>query len=301
MNILVQRSKKLKNTLNISLFMKTKVFEKNFPNWDIENIIDQLDNFISIYEKRPIRNNKGGMLFSHMFFFYIVLKNLNPNLVIESGVYKGQSTWLIEKTLPEAEIISLDIDLSKREYISKKVFYSSRDFKFQNFKNVDKNSLVFFDDHVNHIDRINDANFFGIKNIVLEDNYPAYTGDFQSLKQIYNDHIFNHTPNLLSILKTIFLFNKISFRKIISKTYNAKEDIDNITKRIRDGYSEKNKFEIIDNLFDIYFEFLPLLKNDKYFNDGITKKPLLEKIPEKLSNYSNEINYFNYLTYIKLK
>ena len=74
MNILVQRSKKLKNTLNISLFMKTKVFEKNFPNWNIENIIDQLDNFISIYEKRPIKNNKGGMLFSHMFFSIILMQ-----------------------------------------------------------------------------------------------------------------------------------------------------------------------------------------------------------------------------------
>ena len=127
------------------------------------------------------------MLFTHMFYFYLILKNLKPELIIESGVFKGQSTWLIENTLPNSDIISIDIDLKKREYISKKAEYRTIDFKFNEFKNIPTNSLVFFDDHVNHVDRIKQSNFFGIKNIVLEDNYSSYDGDFQTLKQISND------------------------------------------------------------------------------------------------------------------
>ena len=48
------------------------------------------------------------------FYFYLILKNLKPELIIESGVYKGQSTWLIENTLPNSKIISIDIDLNKK-------------------------------------------------------------------------------------------------------------------------------------------------------------------------------------------
>ena len=56
-----------------------------------------------------------------------------------------------------------------------------------NFSKIPKNTLVFFDDHVNHVDRLIEANFFGIKNIVFEDNYPSGKGDFQTIKQIYNN------------------------------------------------------------------------------------------------------------------
>ena len=75
-------------------------------------------------------------------------------MVIESGVFKGQSTWLIEKTLPNCKILSIDIDLSKREYISKRAEYSNIDFKDQDFSNIPDDTLVFFDDHVNHLERL---------------------------------------------------------------------------------------------------------------------------------------------------
>ena len=108
--------------------MESNILDKNIPHW-VENSKDLLNDFISLYEKRPVKNNKGGMLFTHMFYFYLMLKNLKPELVIESGVYKGQSTWLIESTLPNSKIISIDINLNSREYISKKAEYRSLDFK----------------------------------------------------------------------------------------------------------------------------------------------------------------------------
>ena len=60
------------------------------------------------------------MIFSHMFATYFILRKINPPFVMESGVFKSQSTWLIEKTLPNTKILSIDIDLNQREYISKK-------------------------------------------------------------------------------------------------------------------------------------------------------------------------------------
>ena len=110
-----------------------KSFQKNVPNWKEKEFLIELKKFSKIYKNRPIKNNKGGMRFEHMFATYFMLKKINPPVVIESGVYKGQSTWLIEKALPKSKIISIDIKLDQREYISKKVNYSNIDFKYQNF------------------------------------------------------------------------------------------------------------------------------------------------------------------------
>lgn len=280
--------------------MEKFIFEKSKPDWSNNDILNELDNFINIYEKRPIKNNKGGMLFPQMFSFFFLLKKLKPELIIESGVYKGQSTWLIENTLPNSEIISLDIDLSKREFISKKALYSTKDFRFHNFSNIPENTLVFFDDHVNHIERIIESKFFNIKHIVLEDNNSPGNGDFQTIKQLYNNHIYNHNPGILSLIKTSFFFNKIILKKIFNKSYNAKYDIDKISKRIRDGNNDEDWFENINKIIDCYYEFPPLAKYEDLIDLKFIKKPLFENIPEKFKIYLNLNKEYNFLTYIKL-
>ena len=159
-----------------------KYFFKNIPNWKNEELISELDNFSKIYETRPIKNNINGMQFPHMFATYFILKKINPSFVIESGVFKGQSTWLIENTLPNSKILSIDIDLTQRTYISKKAKYSNLDFKYHDFSNIPDDTLVFFDDHVSHYERLMQAKFFNIKNIILEDNYSENKGDFYCIK-----------------------------------------------------------------------------------------------------------------------
>ena len=238
--------------------MHSNILEKNIPFW-LDKHLDFLNEFSSLYKTRPIKNNKGGMLFTHMFYFYLILKNLKPELIIESGVYKGQSTWLIENTLPKSKIISIDIDLNKREYISKKSEYRSLDFKYNEFKNLPNNTLVFFDDHVNHVERIKQSNFFGIKNIVLEDNYPTSEGDFQTLKQISNNLNFNHKPGFLSLIKTYYQFTNIIIKKIFLSKYNSDIDLNNINQRIRDAFCNKETSHYLNDLFETYYEFPPLI------------------------------------------
>ena len=234
--------------------MEKNTFEVGDFKLRESEILNELKEFIQLYERRPIKNNKGGMGFNNMFFFFLVLTKKKPSLVIESGVFKGQSTWLIENTLPKSDIISIDIDLSQREYISKKSRYSAIDFKFQDLSKIPDDTLVFFDDHVNHLERLIETKFFNIKNIIFEDNYSNNKGDFQTLKQIYKDYTFNHKPGFLSLMKTAFIFNKIILSKILKSKYLIKKDLDQISKRIRDGYNEQN-FEIIEKNLSLYYEF----------------------------------------------
>ena len=147
---------------------------KFFKKSKIENtntILSYLDEFNELYKNRPIKSNQGGMMFPHMFGLFYFLKSLKPTFVVESGIWKGQSTWLIEKVMPKANILSIDTNLNKRQYISKskRVNYTNEDFRFIDFKKISKkNSLVFFDDHQNHFDRIVQCHFFGFKNIIHE-------------------------------------------------------------------------------------------------------------------------------------
>jgi len=122
------------------------LFNKNTPaKWSNYDIIKYLDEFIELYKERPIKDNTGGMKFPHMFGLFFMLKDLKPDFVVESGIYKGQSTWLIERTLPNVNVLSLDPHLNQRKYISKsdKVKYSNLDFTEQDFFNIPKNALVF--------------------------------------------------------------------------------------------------------------------------------------------------------------
>ena len=278
--------------------MHSNILEKNIPNW-LDKKLNFLNDFSSLYKTRPIKNNKGGMLFTHMFYFYLILKNLKPELVIESGVYKGQSTWLIENTLPNSKIISIDIDLNKREYFSKKSEYRSLDFKYNEFKNLPDNTLVFFDDHVDHVERIKQSNFFGIKNIVLEDNYPNDKGDFQTLKQISNNYNFNHKPGFFSLVKTYYQFTNIIIKKIFSPKYNSNVDLNRINQRLRDASHNKETPVYLANLLETYYEFPPLISDDQ--NNEMSKTPILQMAPENIAEYSNELLNYNFITYMKLK
>ena len=269
-------------------------FIKNPPGWSNDEILKELILFKDFYKNRPIKNNIHGMMLPHMFAVYFILKKLKPKFVIESGVYKGQSTWLIENTLPECEILSIDIDLSQREYISKKAKYSNLDFKLHDFSKIPNETLVFFDDHVNHLERIQQSKFFKIKNIIFEDNYPANEGDFYTIKHSYQNSGFNHKNTTISKIKTTYLFLIYMFNKIFIKNYYF--PLNKITSRIRDHKFNANDFKNIENNIDIYFEFPPIINNKSY-----TKDPILKSLNIDFGDVKDELKSYNCIAYIKLK
>ena len=163
---------------------KIRFTEIGSPQWTRKDLKDSIPAFCEIYKNRPIKNNDGGMKTPHAFAVWFVLRFLKPECIIESGIFKGQGTWLFEKASPHSKIYSIDIDLSKRDYISKTVTYFSKDFAFLNWEQINKEkTLVFFDDHQNAMKRIKFCKKEGFKAIIFEDNYPTGQGDCYSLKQ----------------------------------------------------------------------------------------------------------------------
>ena len=94
----------------------------------------------------------------HMFALWFMARKLSPDLIVESGVWKGQSTWLLETACPQAKLFSIDLDLRNREYVSQKAVYDNRDFSEQDWSMITDRSVVFFDDHQNAYRRHRSSN-----------------------------------------------------------------------------------------------------------------------------------------------
>tara|TARA_B100000886_G_C20405912_1_gene484764 strand:+ start:802 stop:1677 length:876 start_codon:yes stop_codon:yes gene_type:complete len=288
-----------------------KPFSKNPIKFTKKELFRLLKQFDKLYSKRPIKKNIGGMQYPHMFATYCFLKKIKPAHVIESGVYKGQSTWLIEKTLPKAKIFSIDIDLSKLKYKSKKAKYSTIDFSKQNIKQISKNSLVFFDDHQNSLDRVLQCKKFGIKHLIYEDNYAPGTGDCYSPKKILSNSGNIRKITLKDIIKMTKKILKETLKKYFNQNYvpniNINEliwilKLDNITPNI------KHKKTLLKNI-NIYQEFPPVFKtkrtrwNKDWNNENYpTEEPILDISKKDIypTAYSEAMSY-TWISYVKIK
>ncbi len=156
--------------------------------WDFNDVKALIDEFLKLYAQRPIEDTRGGMNSAHMFWTWYTLKKLNPKNIIESGIFKGNGTWLMEQACPNANIFSIDINLAQRIYISEKVTYFSKDFNMIDWSRLDtKNTLCFFDDHQNAYMRLQQMKWMGFDKAMFEDNYPISQGDCYSCKKVLSE------------------------------------------------------------------------------------------------------------------
>ncbi|KAJ1298062.1 hypothetical protein BS78_01G424400 [Paspalum vaginatum] len=170
--------------------------------WTSKDLLSGLEEFVPIYETRPIKNNMYGMGFDHSFGLWFMARWLKPDLMIESGAFKGHSTWVLRKAMPNTKIISLS-PRHPEKYLKKGPAYvdgnctylAGKDFV--DFGSVDwekllrnhgisdpSKVLVFFDDHQSELKRLKQALRAGFRHLIFEDNYDTGTGDHYSLRQI---------------------------------------------------------------------------------------------------------------------
>jgi hypothetical protein len=272
-------------------------------NEDMESFLPE---FIRIYKKRPLKNNSGGMGFNHSFGLYVILKKLKLKNIYESGIYKGHSTWLIENTLENFNLVSIDIDLKLREYISsnKNIQYYEGDVEELSFKNVDvQNTLVYFDDHTNVIERLKFLYSWGIKYAIFEDNYPVGQGDAYSIRKILNKSgqeinewfpNFEEPENRFTSYKTINKIYKRLFYKdntlpfFLSKYYYYQ-------KKLKKPNSAD--YDLFKKIVKNHYEIQPTYRyssqrwvNSDWSNYNESLKPLYEDLEN--NPFSSDLQFF---------
>ena len=81
-----------------------------------------LDEFDYVFGKSPIKEHESGFGYNEGVFFYTLLKIINPEIVIESGVMKGFTTYLIDTaTHGNCKIYSYYINFENNMFNSKKL------------------------------------------------------------------------------------------------------------------------------------------------------------------------------------
>lgn len=258
-----------------------------------DEYLNFIEEFTDIYSTKPIINNYGGMGFNHSFALYCILKKNKPSLVIESGVWKGQSTYIIENAIPEAEIICLDISYENIEYRSERSEYIIGDFNSVDWSKYNiENSICFFDDHQNSLDRLKEMKWWEFKKCIFEDNYPINEGDFYSIKQIQSG-VGHENIQLSEEYKPKSVKQRIK-RNIEERVLNKYYFRQNMIKKP----NSVDYAGFIQNISHIE-EFPPVILNEKniwnkkWAGDYKSKIAILDE--KKLDNFPKFKKYFNSL------
>jgi len=276
--------------------------------FEVYNLRSDFKEFLRLYKNKPIKDNFSGIKIEHAFALHSILKKIKPKYIIESGVFKGMSTWIIEKTLPQAEIFCIEPNLDKIEYKAKNAKYFSQDITNINFDFLNKKeTLVFFDDHVCLSERLDYLENNKFKKIIFDDNLPSEVIGYITPKAIMSERFekskiripYRYISRLLKNL--LFFYLRSNYYKKVNFTKNFCEfERENYSEHFKQKLLEKKKF--ISN----YVEFPPLVKFDykKKFQNQISRynldysdvlknvpSPIFDNIDEDLINYKDELSY----------
>ncbi|XP_068648741.1 uncharacterized protein [Aristolochia californica] len=281
--------------------------------WTKKDLLKGLEEFVPIYETRPIKNNVHGMGFDHSFGLWFIARWLKPDLLIESGAFKGHSTWVLRQAMLDTPIISIS-PRHPAKYLAKGpayvdgncTYYANKDFV--DFGNLDWESvlkkhgitdpsrvLVFLDDHQNELKRLKQALNAGFRHLVFEDNYDTGTGDHYSFRQICDQFYIRgggHSCFRDSDEARLRLKRKKFWEKAvhIDELCGPGEAWWGVRGEMRDDFSHKNKkisysehfqnSRFVESVLDVYWELPPVagpsLTHQTRFDPARAPDPIVE-------------------------
>lgn len=260
--------------------------------WNDDEMRAAYPAFKELYQNSPVRDNSGGMKAPQAFLTWFMFSKLQPKLIIESGIWKGQGTWLIEQACPQAQLICIDINLSRLIYRSSKAQYFDQDFDLVDFSSYDlTDAICFFDDHQNALKRLKEMKWKGFKRAIFEDNYPTKQGDCYSPKKVLSET--GYYPKIPS---------NVSWKQMLKQ--QVKQIITNAKSQIVPK-NKTHKKELLQHTH-VYYEGPPLYRTaktrwgDDWSDQEYPTKPALFRNQPEDPLFIEATNY-NWLCYIELK
>ena len=134
-----------------------------------------VDDFFAAYPERPVQDNEGGTKFCDSFWIYLLGRSIGPDLIVESGVHRGHSTWLLRQGSPRADMRCFDVSFRSLVWRDNHARYHEGDWTTDNVDAAGATRpLAYFDDHISHAQRIAEAHARGFRTLLLDDDFPAH-------------------------------------------------------------------------------------------------------------------------------
>ncbi|MDP4021310.1 hypothetical protein Q8W71_01635 [Methylobacterium sp. NEAU 140] len=138
------------------------------PDRDVRALVET---FWTLIPEAPVRQRRGGSGFNGALQLYVAMRALRPRYVIESGVFRGLTTWVIRQACPDARIYCHDPDLSGLQYRDRDAVYSRADWSRADWSGVEPaDTVAFFDDHVAQGRRVVEAHARGLTRLLFDDD-----------------------------------------------------------------------------------------------------------------------------------
>ncbi len=132
-----------------------------------------IEEFYAIYLASPFRRQGGGSRFNNLLWLYLLSYVVRPKLIIDSGTYTGASAWALSLASPNATVYSFDIDMSRLVARCPGVEYIETDWTNFEFSGQDvSRGLCYFDDHLDQIGRLLQAQERGFPLAIFDDDFP---------------------------------------------------------------------------------------------------------------------------------
>lgn len=223
-----------------------------------------LDYFMENVYDGFLSENNGGMKSPDMFTMYVMLKELNPDVVVESGVWKGQGTKIIREAVGEdCKIICLEPRiLFGHQDDGDTEYHMGEDFK--DFSEIDLSEykgekiVGVFDDHINAVKRLEECKLKGLDYAIFNDNYPVKCGSHVTL-----EHVINKDERFMKSVKNA----EESIKKVKEMIEEYKIYPNIFPGRIKTGegyfncesyFKEEQTYNDIGQMKDIVYKYKPL-------------------------------------------
>ena len=171
------------------------------PQWPVEKLRTEIDPFIDAYRRQRKffgGDNVSGNTLFHSFILWCVVRFLKPTTIVESGILKGQTSWLLLEAASawRPKLVRFDpVDAARDKPYVPSSCAGCIDFTYRNFTDFarvdwDKviapaersQALLVLDDHQDHLKRIEQAQSFGFRHALFDDNFMPGVGDLFSVK-----------------------------------------------------------------------------------------------------------------------
>jgi hypothetical protein len=132
--------------------------------------MDDLTAYFQTMERNRAFGEEGATAGNGTIWLFLMARALNPELIIESGVYYGSSNFMLRQAAPKAKMIAFDISFRFLVARLENVEYREHDWASDDVRAQSPNDLCFFDDHINNCMRIRQSYDRGFRHVVVDDS-----------------------------------------------------------------------------------------------------------------------------------